>query len=56
VTDRNRTEDLKINAHTYGHLIFDKETTTILWKKDRISTNGGGSSGNQQVEQWKSIH
>jgi hypothetical protein len=25
----NQIKDLKINPHTYGHLIFDKETKTI---------------------------
>ena len=25
----NRTEDQDINPHTYGHLIFDKETKII---------------------------
>jgi hypothetical protein len=32
----NRIEDLKINPHTYGHLIFDKEATAIHWEKDSI--------------------
>jgi hypothetical protein len=29
----NRIEDPKIYSHTYGHLIFDKGTKTIQWKK-----------------------
>ena len=29
----NRTEDPEMNQHTCGHLIFDKETKTIQWKK-----------------------
>ena len=32
----NRIEDPEMNPHTYGHLIFDKETLTIQWKKDSI--------------------
>jgi hypothetical protein len=32
----NRTEDPKINPHTYGYLIFDKEAKTIQWKKECI--------------------
>jgi hypothetical protein len=32
----NRIEDPEMNPHTYGHLIFDKGTKTIQWKKDRI--------------------
>ena len=31
-----RTEDPEMNPHTYGHLIFDKGTKTIQWKKDRL--------------------
>jgi hypothetical protein len=32
----NRIEDQVMNAHTYGHLIFDKRAKTIQWKKDSI--------------------
>jgi hypothetical protein len=32
----NRTEDPEMNQHTCGHLIFDKETKTIQWKKESI--------------------
>jgi hypothetical protein len=32
----NRIEDAEMNPHTYGHLIFDKETKTIQWKKGSI--------------------
>jgi hypothetical protein len=31
-----RIDDPEMNPHTYGHLIFDKGTKTIQWKKDRI--------------------
>jgi hypothetical protein len=30
-----------------GHLIFDKETKTIQWKKIAFSTNDAGSTGRQ---------
>jgi hypothetical protein len=32
----NRIEDAEMNPNTYGHLIFDKGTKTIQWKKDSI--------------------
>jgi hypothetical protein len=32
----NRIDDPERNAHTYGHLIFDKGTKTIQWTKDSI--------------------
>jgi hypothetical protein len=32
----NRTEDLEMNPHIYGRLIFDKGAKTIQWKKDSI--------------------
>ena len=45
-----------MNLHTYGHLIFDKETKTTSGKKTAFSTNGAGSTGNQQVEECRLIH
>jgi hypothetical protein len=33
----NRIEDLEMNPHTYGHLIFDKGAKTIQWKKRQHS-------------------
>jgi hypothetical protein len=32
----NRIDDLEMNPHTYGHLIFEKRSKTIQWKKDSI--------------------
>jgi hypothetical protein len=32
----NKIVDPEMNRHTYFHLIFDKGTKTIQWKKDRI--------------------
>jgi hypothetical protein len=32
----NRIEELEMNPHTYGHLIFDKGAKTIQWEKDSV--------------------
>jgi hypothetical protein len=32
----NRIEDIEMNPHTYGHLIFDKGDKIIRWKKGSI--------------------
>jgi hypothetical protein len=47
----NRIEDTELNPHSYGHLIFDKETKTIQWKKiAAYSTNGAGLTASLHVE------
>jgi hypothetical protein len=47
----NRIEDLEMNPHTYGHLIFDKGAKTFQWKKrQHFQQNGAGSIGGQHVE------
>ena len=52
----NWIEDPDVNAHTYEHLIFDKENKIIQWKKKASSTNGAVITGCQPVEEWKWIH
>jgi hypothetical protein len=32
----NRIEDLDMNSHSYTHLIFDKGTKNIQWRKDSL--------------------
>jgi hypothetical protein len=36
VDQQNRIEGQELDPHTYVHLIFDKESKTIQWKKDCI--------------------
>jgi hypothetical protein len=47
----NRIEDPEMDQNTYGHLIFDKGTNTIQWKKTAFSTNGACSTGDCHVEE-----
>jgi hypothetical protein len=47
----NTIEDLEMNPHTYGHLIFNKGAKTIQWKKTAFSTNGAGLTGSYHVEE-----
>jgi hypothetical protein len=32
----NRIEDLGMNPHSYGHLVFDKVAKNIQWRKTRL--------------------
>jgi hypothetical protein len=49
----NRIENPDMNPHSYAHLIFDKGTKNIQWRKDSISTNGVGKSGYLSAKKLK---
>lgn len=40
-----RIENPEINPYKYPQLISAKEEKAIQWRKDRLSTNGTGTSG-----------
>jgi hypothetical protein len=51
-----RIEDPEMNPHTYGHLILDKGSKTIQWKKDSIFNKFAGTTGGYHVEECELIH
>jgi len=48
----NKIESLKINSHTYGHLIFDKGGKNIQWRTVS-SISGFGKIGHLCVKELK---
>jgi hypothetical protein len=50
----NRIKDPDMNPHSYAHLIFDKGTKNIQWRK-ASSANGAGKSGCLQKTEPRSM-
>lgn len=45
IEECNKTENPETDAHKYAELIFDICAKAIQWKKDSLSINGAGATG-----------
>ena len=46
----NKTEELNINLHTYGHLLLNKESKTTHSEKNASSANSASQSACRRTE------
>ena len=51
INQGNKIESLKINPHTYRHLIFEKGGKNIQWRKAISFTSGSGKTGQPFVRE-----
>ena len=48
----NKIESPEIHPCTYGHLIFDKRSKNIQWRKNNLFNSGTGKTGQPLVKEW----
>ena len=51
VDQQNKIGSPEMNPHTYGHVIFDKRSKNIQWRKNNLFNSGTGKTGQPLVKE-----